>query len=64
MYLDRIFSPPNLVGLEHSDIKDIKVLTCKKCGEILGTPYIYAKEKRKAFRIYQDAIEKEIRKLR
>ena len=64
LYLDRIFFPDKLVNLEKLNIKDIPVLKCQKCGEILGTPYIYPKEKRKSFRLYQDAVIKKIRKLK
>ena len=63
LYLDRIFAPNNLVGLQTLNIKDVPVLKCKKCSEILGTPYIYIKEKRKAFRLYQDSVIKRLRKL-
>lgn len=60
LYLDRIFSPEGLVGLENSNIQNIKPLKCVNCGEILGTSYIYPKEKRKAFRLYQDSVIKRI----
>lgn len=60
LYLDRIFSPKELTGLENSSIQNIKPLKCTHCGEILGTPYIYTKEKRKAFRLYQDSVIKRI----
>ncbi|MDD2656483.1 MAG: hypothetical protein PHQ18_02860 [Patescibacteria group bacterium] len=63
MYMDRIFNPEELTGLQSLNIKDVPILKCKKCNEILGTPYIYPKEKRKAFRLYQDAVIKKIRKL-
>ncbi len=63
LYLDRIFAPANVAGLQFLNIKDIPILKCKKCGEVLGTPYIYIKEKRKAFRLYQDSVIKQIRKL-
>lgn len=63
LYLDRIFSPAELVALQDLNIKDISILQCRKCGEVLGTPYIFLKEKRKAFRLYQDAVIKKIRKL-
>jgi len=63
LYLDRIFEPVDLVGLQALIIKDVPVLKCSKCGEVLGTPNIYPKEKRKAFRLYQDAVIKRIRKL-
>lgn len=63
LYLDRIFEPENLRGLESMPIQDVPVLKCNKCKEVLGTPYIYAKENRKAFRLYQDAVVKRLRKL-
>jgi ribosomal protein S27E len=62
MYFDRIFSPEELVGLQKDNIKDIAILKCKKCGEIIGTPYIYPLENRPAFRLYQDSTTKKIRK--
>ncbi len=63
MYLDRIFAPQELTNLQTLDLKKIPVLKCKKCNEILGTPYIYVKENKKTFRLYQDAVIKKIRKL-
>lgn len=54
MYLDRIFDP--IYSFDNS-------LKCKSCGIILGTPVIYEKENRKAFRLYQDAVVKKIRKI-
>lgn len=63
LYLDRIFNPPGMVDLQLKNIEEVPVLKCKNCKEILGTPYIYIKEKRKAFRLYQDAVIKKIRKL-
>ena len=54
MYIDRIFLPKY--------INDSKMLKCKSCGEVLGTPYVYEKEGRMAFRLYVDAVTKEIRK--
>jgi len=63
LYLDRIFSPDSLTNLQKNNIKSISALRCKKCKMILGIPYIYEKEKRKAFRIFQDALTKKIRKI-
>ena len=63
MYMDRIFAPAELTGLQALSIKGAPALKCKKCGEVLGTPYIYLKEKRKVFRLYQDAVIKRLRKL-
>jgi len=63
LYLDRIFSPEKLVNLKNMGLKQIKNLECVNCGELLGTPAIYDKEKRKAFRLYSDAVVKKQRKL-
>jgi ribosomal protein S27E len=64
LYLDRIFYPKNLTNLETKPLSKIATLKCSKCNEDIGTPYIYKKEKRKAFKVYQDAIIKKIRKLK
>jgi len=62
LYLDRIFAPDDLTGLQTRSSKDIPALRCPACGEVLGTAYIYAKEKRPAFRLHQDAVIRRIRK--
>jgi len=64
LYLDRIFSPENLVGLQNINLDKITFLKCQQCSEILGIPYLYTKEKRKAFRLFQDAVIKRLRKLK
>jgi hypothetical protein len=58
LYFDRIISPNNLVNLQNNVLKDILVLRCPLCNEILGTPYIYKSEKRKCFRLYSGALIK------
>lgn len=63
LYLDRIFAPENMVGLQNENLKDISFLKCMECKEVLGTPYIYPKENRKAFRLYQDSVTKKIEKI-
>lgn len=63
LYFDRIFSPPRLVGLERTPLSKAKPLNCSGCKEMLGTPYVYRKENRKAFKIYQDALVKRARRL-
>lgn len=60
LYMDRIMSPENLTKLQNKKLKNIKALKCNKCNFLMGIPYIYKKEKRKAFRIFQDAIIKNI----
>lgn len=63
LYFDRIMSPDRLTGLQKRSIHDVAPLKCTHCGFVMGIPYIYAKEKRKAFRIFQDAVIKKIRKV-
>jgi len=58
LYFDRILSPKNLTKLQKKDLKEVSALKCSNCEEIIGNPYIYEKEKRKAFRLYQDSITK------
>lgn len=53
MYLDRIFAPKIL----HS--KSGKFV-CPSCKKIIGTFYIYEKEKRHAIRLYQGSILKKV----
>jgi YgiT-type zinc finger domain-containing protein len=62
LYFDRILSPTELVGLQVKNIKDVPALKCKNCGEIIASPYIYPPEKRKAFRLYHDAVIKRLLK--
>ena len=64
LYMDRILFPKRLLGLEKKPLKDVATLRCPKCKEDIGTPYIYSKEKRKAFKVYQDMIVKKIRRLK
>ncbi len=63
LYMDRIFSPEKLTGLEKGNVKNVQPLRCPKCSEIVGTPYIYKKENRLAFRLYQDAVVKKVKKI-
>jgi hypothetical protein len=54
-YIDRIISPEGM--------GKTKQLICKSCKKVIGTFYIYEKEKRPAYRLYQDAVIKKITKL-
>ena len=63
IYLDRIFSPRRLVNLEIKQLNKIPKLICPKCKEEIGTAYVYKKENRKAYKIYQDTLVKKIIKL-
>ena len=40
LYMDRIISPENLVGLQRENIKDISPIKCGECKFIIGMPYI------------------------
>ena len=64
LYFDRIFSPPKLTNLDSKLLSKIPVLKCPWCTEDLGVPYVYKKENRKAFKLYQDALVKKMRKLK
>ena len=63
LYMDRIMFPKELINLHKEDIKNINPIKCNKCGFVIGIPYIYKKEKRKVFRVFQDAVIKKIIKL-
>jgi hypothetical protein len=58
MYFDRIHAPDSLVGLQHEHLKDVSTLTCTHCKRMIAMPYVYKKEQRKAFRVFQDAVVK------
>lgn len=58
LYLDRIFTPQNLVGLQENNLDEIPNLACKKCKATIGMPIIYKKENRLAFRLFAGAIKK------
>lgn len=58
MYLDRIFAPEGLKNLHIKKLEEIDNLKCEKCWAVLGIPYIYEKEKRKAFRVFGNIIIK------
>ncbi len=64
MYLDRIFFPGKLAKLQNVAIKKIPNLICSKCKQIIGIPYIYQKEKRPAFRLFEGSVTKKIAKIK
>jgi hypothetical protein len=64
MYIDRIFSPQNLVNLQKVAIKKIPNLVCFKCKQIIAIPYIYKKENRPAFRLFEGSVIKKIVKIK
>ena len=51
LYLDRIVAP-KMQGNQN--------LVCKKCKTVIGTPMVYKKEKRAAYRLYVGAIVKKL----
>lgn len=58
MYFDRIHAPDSLVGLQHKRLEDVSILICTSCKRMIAMPYVYRKENRKAFRVFQDAVAK------
>src|SRR3989344_4865635 len=60
MYVDRIFSPEKLAKLQNVTIKKTPNLICLKCKQIIGIPYVYQKEKRLAFRLFEGSVIKKI----
>lgn len=62
LYFDRIYAPEQLVNLQQKNIKEIPTLKCQ-CGALIGVPYIHEKENRKAFKLFQDALNKKIKRI-
>lgn len=60
MYLDRISSPESFLKLQHLPIKKVPNLFCPDCKRLIGIPYIYEKEKRPAFRLFEGAVKKKV----
>ncbi len=60
MYLDRIFKPEAFIALQKQSCekKDLPNLQCSNCGSIIGTPMVYEKENRLAFRLVRGAFVK------
>jgi len=59
MYMDRIFEPSKYNKYANSKTpKKAVVMKCDNCGELLGTPYLYEKEKREAYRMFQSSVIK------
>ena len=64
IYLDRIFSPEKLAKLQNVVIRKVPNLICSKCKQVIDIPYIYQKEKRPAFRLFEGSVTKKISKVR
>ena len=61
LYLDRIFAPKELVGLQESK-KEISNLVCKKCKKLIGIPGIFEKENRPVYLLLSYAFTKKLAK--
>lgn len=59
-YLDRICNSAKFENLQHLSLDKIPQLVCPKCDEHIGTPIIYKKENRLAFRLFEGAVSKKI----
>jgi hypothetical protein len=58
MYIDRIVSPERLAKLQHVSVKRVPNLLCSHCKQLIGIPYVYKKEKRPAFRLFEGSTTK------
>lgn len=61
-YLDRIFAPKKITRLEHVALLEVPLLKCMTCKRVVGVPYVYPKERRKAYLIEQGSISKKLLK--
>lgn len=59
-YLDRISNSEKFENLQHLSFNEIPQLICPNCGEHVGTPIVYKKENRPAFRLFEGAVSKKI----
>ncbi|MEK7140368.1 MAG: hypothetical protein AAB815_01135 [Patescibacteria group bacterium] len=64
MYLDRIVSPLSFEKLKYIPKKKVPNLTCTNCKQLIGIPYIYKKEDRPAFRLFEGSVIKKITKIK
>lgn len=60
MYLDRISSPKNLMNLQNVPLKKIPNFICHNCKQIIGIPFLYKKEQRPAFRLFEGSVTKKV----
>jgi hypothetical protein len=61
LYLDRIFAPEHLMGLEQiADIHQVPDLRCPSCASLLGVPYIWEEEQRKSFLLREGTFFKQL----
>ncbi len=64
MYLDRIVSPATFAGIDAAAIKKTPPLSCARCGQVIGVPFLYEPENRPSFRLLEGAVSKKIDKER
>lgn len=58
MYLDRFFKPAHLAPLAAvKSAKKLPPFKCSKCGEDFGIPFVYAKENRLAYKLFQSVLK-------
>jgi len=61
LYLDRIRASQNLTCLKEIENKtSLPALKCSKCSNLIGTPMIYACEKRLAYRLVRGSFKKQL----
>jgi hypothetical protein len=62
MYIDRIVSPKEFAKLQNVPMKKVPNLICPYCKRLIGISYIYEKEKRLAFRLFEGSVTKKMAK--
>lgn len=63
LYLDRIFEPEEFTKWQDiANIKEVPNLICSNCKTVIGTPYIYEKENRKALLLNPHNFTKKLKK--
>jgi len=60
LYLDRIVAPDSMVKLQFRALRSLPLLQCEKCKHINGVPYIYPKERRKAYLLEIGSMKKKL----
>ena len=60
MYVDRILAPEALANLRGISVKKLPSLSCNHCRQLIGIPYLYQKEKRPTFRLFEGSVTKKI----
>ncbi len=59
-YLDRIYDSKAYENLQHLPINKLPQLVCENCKEHIEVLFVYKKESRLAFRLFEGSVSKQI----